>query len=785
MKARRPWPACCVPARRPAPSDCVGIRDGTDLIVVADQKKLREVVKEQRRQLTPALRDSLLHLRQHPGAMALLLALGEETGDRRATAFAAFFLARLVEQAGNLPLARQGYAGAAHLFTKLKMPEWEAIALGNLGAVRKAEGNPAGARKALERSLALFARPTAKSIPWSRPLWPTWRRSATIRATCPRRCKLSEQAHNLLVKLHGPEHTAVATALNNLAEVCRSEGDLPRAGRLHERALAQRRKLLGPCHADVGQSLNNLAAIRYLRGDPTRARQLYQQALTLFRRLYGEEHAPVAAVLNNLGLVCQDQGDVFQARTFFRRALAVLTRLRGADHPEVAAVLTNLAETCRARADLVQARRLHERALALRRKRLGRHPDVAASLNNLAEVCRDEGALERARQLHEQALALQRELHGERHPAVATSLNNLAEIHHAAGNLPEARRLHEQALALRQGLFGKRHPDVAASLGNLAVLCQEKGDLSGALRCATEAVRACRVPGSRRTEVAELRMEDSAIRATTVVGLHALGNLLHAAANRGQTANARPAAHACALAAALLDHLRRRARNGAGQTRPGGGAHPARTRPRPPGCHPVRTQWLCRGTACAFAAVEQGRGRVFLETLARARSSRIGGVPDSLLRQERDLRGHIRGLENRLRRETARPPGQREGDLLPRLYDDLQGERDKLARLASRLHKDYPSYAALQHPQPCTLEEARACLADNEVAILFGVGRKESYAVIVQKWPVPGDKGQGVAVVRLPGSDVLAPRLRTLADEEVLKSDSRCRQLVPNCTRYC
>ena len=754
-------------------------RTGADLIVVADQKKLREVVKEQRRQLTPALRDSLVHLRQHPGAMALLLAIGEETGDRRATAFATFFLARLVEQAGNLPLARQGCAGAAQLFASLKMPEWEAVALGNLGAVRKVEGNPAGARKPLERSLALLRQAHGEQHPLVAAAL------ANLAAVChdqgdlSQARKLSEQARDLLVKLHGPAHATVATALNNLADVCRSEGDLPRAQRLHEGALALRRKLFGERHADVGQSLNNLAAVCYLRGDPARARQLYEQALALFTRLHGEEHATVAAVLNNLGLVCQDQGDLFQAHTAYSRARTVLTRLRGPDHAEVAAVLSNLAEVCRARADLVQARRLHEQALAIRRKRLGRrHPDVAASLNNLAEVCRDEGDLDRARQLHEQVLALQRELHAERHADVATSLNNLAEIHHAASNLRAARRLHEQALNLRKGLFGERHPDVAASLGNLAVLCQEAGDLDGAVRRATEAVLACRLPRSRRTELAELRMEDLAIRANTVVGLHALGDLLHASANGGKTANARQAAHAYTLAATLLDHLRADVPGTEQGKLTRGAAHtllvPARVRL-------AATLFGLSGSAGdlhgAFAAVEQGRGRVFLETLARARSSRVGGVPDNLLEMERDLRDRIRGMETRIGRESVRPLAQREADLLPRLYDDLQAERDKLARLAGRLRKEYPRYAALQHPQPCTLEEARACLADNEVAVLFGVGRKESSAVVVQKRPAPGDRGQGIAVVRLPGSDVLAPKLRTLADEEVLKSDSRCRQL--------
>src|SRR5204863_518983 len=90
---------------------------------------------------------------------------------------------------------------------------------------------------------------------------------------------------------------------------------------------------------------------------------------------------------------------------------------------------------------------------------------------------------------------------------------------------------------------------------------------------------------------------------------------------------------------------------------------------------------------------------------------------------------------------------------------------------------DYSQYAALQFPKPCTLDEARACLANNEIAVLFAVDERESFAVVIEKKPAPGDKGQGVAIVPLPGSDVLAPKVRTLVDADVLKSDSRCRDL--------
>src|SRR5690349_17938129 len=53
-------------------------RSKAERIVVADEAKLNEVVKQQRKQLTPALRDALLQYYEQPGVVTLLLRLGQE-----------------------------------------------------------------------------------------------------------------------------------------------------------------------------------------------------------------------------------------------------------------------------------------------------------------------------------------------------------------------------------------------------------------------------------------------------------------------------------------------------------------------------------------------------------------------------------------------------------------------------------------------------------------------------------------------------------------------------------
>jgi CHAT domain-containing protein/tetratricopeptide (TPR) repeat protein len=706
-------------------------------LVVADERKLQEVAKQQRKQFTPALRDALLPFPNHPGIVALLLHLGQEVGDDRAVAFAQLFAAEALAEQLKYREARQSYQEAVRLFGQLNMGEWQVLALNNLGDVCKQQEDLAEARR------------------------------------------LFQQVRELCEHLYGKRHPRYASSLNNLAMICRNQGDLTEARNLQVQALTLQKELYGERHPHVADSLNNLALVYRAQGDLPGAHKLLQQALDLRRQLFGERHPDVAQSLNNLGLVCEAEGDLPRARQLQQQALDLRRQLLGERHPLVAQSLDHLSGILVLQGDLPQARKLCEQALHLYKQVYGeRHPDVAISLNNLALICKDQGDLPQARASLEQVLDLCQRLRGERHPEVANALNNLAAICRSQGDLLAAQEFGERALRLRRRLYGERHPAVAYSLSSLAWVYYGQGDLPRAARTNTEAVLACRLPPVKRDALADLRAGDLTCDAGTVQTLNNLGQILEAAGGGKDLDRAGQAARAYALAADLLDRLRADVlQSEEGKLFQGAELAtlvPSRVRL-------AGTLFDLGGKGedlrTAATAVEQGRARVFLEALARARSYQVGGVPQDRLRQERDLLGSIRALEGRIEKENGKILDQRDAGLVAKLFDELHAKRQKLDEFAAGLRKDYPQYAALQYPEPCTLREARDCLADNEVAVLFAVDRQVSYAVIVEKRPAPGDKGQGVAVVPLPGSDVLGPKVRTLVDDEVLKSDSRCREL--------
>ncbi len=154
---------------------------------------------------------------------------------------------------------------------------------------------------------------------------------------------------------------------------------------LYQRSLAIREKALGPEHPDVATSLNNLAVLYKTQGKYAEAEPLYKRALAIKERALGPEHPDVATTLNNLAELYYLRGKYAEAKPLFKRALAIKEKALGAEHPHVATTLNDLALLYHRQGEYAEAEPLHKRALAIREKALGpEHPFVAASLNNLA-----------------------------------------------------------------------------------------------------------------------------------------------------------------------------------------------------------------------------------------------------------------------------------------------------------------------------------------------------------------------------------------------------------------
>jgi CHAT domain-containing protein/tetratricopeptide (TPR) repeat protein len=592
---------------------------------------------------------------------------------------------------------------------------------------------------------------------------------------------LFRQALQIRKDVLGPRHPDYANSLVGLATLYEGQAEYAQAEPLFRRALEIYKQALGEHHPDYATCLNHLAGLYESQGEYAQAEPLFRQVLELRRRVQGPRHPDYATSLNNLAFLYHSQGEYAQSELLYRQALAIYKQVLGVRHPDYATSLNNLAVLYESRGDYARAEPLFRQALEIRKQVLGpRHPDYARSLNNLAYLYDSQQEYAKAEPLHRQALAITKQVLGERHPLYATSLNNLAGLYQAQGEYTQAEPLFRQARDLIRQVLGEDHPQYAQTLSNLAHLYESQGEYAQAEPLFREALAALRQrpegppPEFGQLSAADLRPLPETVRCLAhycIVREQLLGP-------RPTSAQLRAADQAFALALAVRERLRHEVLQQDASTLQHG------TRefdliPRRIGlcqrlfAHEGRVPDL----ETALASAEEGTARVFVEQLGKARAGAVGRVPPELRSQETALRRQLRELDSRIGKEQDKPSEQRDPDKVGQLLDEQKKVESQLTKLIRRMEQEYPQYAALKHPKPCSLAEARASLDANEVALLFVSGETRSYLIVVEARPAPDDKAHGLAICTLPGHDDLADGVSRLTDRDTFEAQAKVRSV--------
>jgi CHAT domain-containing protein/Tfp pilus assembly protein PilF len=590
---------------------------------------------------------------------------------------------------------------------------------------------------------------------------------------------LFRQALEIHKQVLGPRHPSYAASLNNLAALYREQGEYAKAEPLLRQARDLSKQVLGERHPEYSFSLNNLAALYQDQGDYAQAEPLYRQALDIIKQALGERHPHYATSLNNLATLYQAQGEYTQAETLFRQARDVIKQALGERHPLYASSLMNLAALYKLQEEYAKAEPLYRQARDLIKPVRGeRHPSYSSSLNNLAELYHDLGEYAQAEPLYRQALDLDKQVLGERHPASATSLNNLAALYKDQGKYAQAEPLYRLALEIRKQVLGTCHPLYAASLNNLAGLYKDQGEYAQAESLYRQAIAAMRQrPDESPVEFKQLTAVDLRALPDTVSTLANYCALLEQRLGPRPTAEQlRVADEAFVLALALRERLRQEVLH-QDASKLLHGTRALDLMPTRIGLCQRLFERESRATdlESALATAEQGSARVFLEQLGKARALTVGSVSPELRAEEAALRRQLHELDTRIAKEQDKPTDQRDADKVGQLLDQQKQVKAHRAALIRRMEQEHPQYAALQYPKPCSLAEARVCLAPSEVALLFVPGDKRSYLILVEGQPAPDDKGHGLAIYALPGHDDLADGVSRFTERDTFETQAKAR----------
>jgi len=343
-------------------------------------------------------------------------------------------LASLLSRDGPWTEAISRHATAVQAAQDLGDPAGQATALTNLGDVRRATGDFAGAQRALDEAAGICRN--------------LGDRSAQAAALC-----LLGGARQL-----AGNYSGAAAALAEALAICRDLGDRP---------------------GQVG-ALRELGLLRLATGDLRGGAAALEEALDICRDL--GDRLRQASVQGSLGLARRQTGDYPGAAAALEEALGICRDLGTPRH--LAVVLVDLGELRRETGDYPAAARDLEEALGICRE-MGIAHIMACALRSRGRLLLATGAYPAAARDLEEALRICRDIGNL--GGSAEVLNWAAAVHRVRGDLRQAEACHRQALDLARQI-GSRWDEAhaLAGLGRCALARGHTGKAQAMLRQALE-----------------------------------------------------------------------------------------------------------------------------------------------------------------------------------------------------------------------------------------------------------------------------------------------------------
>jgi CHAT domain-containing protein/Flp pilus assembly protein TadD len=291
---------------------------------------------------------------------------------------------------------------------------------------------------------------------------------------------------------------SIINSLNNVGYAYIYNGENLTAERHIERALA----LMGSAQS-AGQdnalkraearALNNLAEIDYSLGNLTKSVALLQRSLALWKEVGGDRRGEALAYLN-IGYALTDQGDQFKAEESYQQALTLWQSVD--DRVGIALTQIALGNIYSLQGKEELALDFHKRAIEPLRA-IGNLQGEAAALNGVAAVYENLNDYQTALVNYEQALQIYQKLGNQDFIALGRYL--IGRVHSALGDLTRALSYLRESERMSR-LTGQRIIE-ARVLMDLGSIYRRMGKDDEALRLFTASLRLSNQAGTRRRQV--------------------------------------------------------------------------------------------------------------------------------------------------------------------------------------------------------------------------------------------------------------------------------------------
>lgn len=509
----------------------------------------------------------------------------------------------------------------------------------------------------------------------------------------------------------GVTHSEYISVLGNIALLYYYRGDYKIAEKLTLETKEIRANTIGKKHREYGFVLNNLGLIYWMTDRYEAAEGAYLECKEILEQTVGENHPKYANVISNLASLYFQTGRYDEIKPLYLQTKDIMARTYGEEHPYYTAALSNLAALYVTIEEPEKAEALHLEAKAIRARTIGTsHPEYSIGLQSLGMLYLNTNQLEKAEGVLTEAKGLLAQSQGTKHFDYLAVLNSLGTLNYKMGNLEKAYAISWSVKHTSEAVLGKRHRVYFTSLDLLIsiFIAQEAYTKAWDYSFESIAINTNQPNLSREinqkwadelakcTYFSKERMED------------VLTMLYEMLSIKPTKENLEKQLVIADLATRLLSENRQEYIGEADQLRllsqSAYWTHKA-----------IQTlsemEANGRTKERAFQFAEMDKSVLLYNSVQTERAYVFGGLPDSLVLQEKKLQEEKSSLKAALLEQLP----LEESKMLQR---DLSGVNLELNAFKEQIQKKYPKYSQLKYEQPSISLESLTKALDTETALL-------------------------------------------------------------------
>jgi CHAT domain-containing protein/Tfp pilus assembly protein PilF len=492
------------------------------------------------------------------------------------------------------------------------------------------------------------------------------------------------QAESIYKLFLGEQHPKLANIYNNIGVVYYDQSQYAQALKYYQRALSIKKHIFKDKQQYLANTYNNLGNVYRNLGQCAEALENHRLALAIRKNVLDKQHPEIAFSYLNMGQVYSDQGQFTQALEYYRQSEVILKQNFGELQPDLIAIYNAVGNLYVVQGQFVQAMEYFQQALAICKKVFGeQHPDIANIYLNIGTLYRKQSQNTLALDNLLQALLIRKQALGENHIDLARFYNNIGVVYYNQGQYAQSLECYQQALAIQQKPLGKHHPDVAFNCFNIGALNHAQGKYEAAIEQYQQALNSFLPDYNTKSSYHSLRSTSPQVLQMPLTYLPIILMLRNA-----------PGDDTLALATIrfadrYIDSLRRAYTYENDKLELGNNAYQL---------YQVAidvAQWNKRDEE-AFYYSEKNKAAVLALSLNEATALKLGGIPDSLVEKDKELRTLVAFYTKAGIDEELQCP-ECDSTKLTNLKNGLFTYQQQHTALKARLESEFPQYFALKY----------------------------------------------------------------------------------------